>query len=149
MQHIIDRIAQYADIDTRRALGFMPRKLPPNDMVFPLGRIRWCRDDSLNANIVFVSFEDAGIEWHKIVYAIGDDQYELDSCVWNFNDRKREYKMKHEKDGSYIVCTKGYEDYWPNIDDWAKGRRLQRYKTMCGLYMTITHGYHPDWTPLS
>ena len=32
MDNIIERIAHHADIDTRRALGFPPRKLPPSDL---------------------------------------------------------------------------------------------------------------------
>ena len=33
--NIIERIARHADIDTRRALGFLPRKLPPSNLVLP------------------------------------------------------------------------------------------------------------------
>lgn len=32
---LIERIAQFADIDTRRAMGFLPRKLPPSKLVLP------------------------------------------------------------------------------------------------------------------
>lgn len=31
----IERVARFADIDTRRAMGFPPRKLPPSDLVLP------------------------------------------------------------------------------------------------------------------
>lgn len=34
-----ERIASFADIDTRRAMGFPPRKLPPSDLVIKRGRI--------------------------------------------------------------------------------------------------------------
>jgi len=50
MQNIIERIARYADDDTRRAMGFdidaiiklkwPPRKLPPSNLVFPRGTVR-------------------------------------------------------------------------------------------------------------
>jgi hypothetical protein len=29
---LLERIAHFADIDSRRALGFLPRRLPPNDL---------------------------------------------------------------------------------------------------------------------
>ena len=32
MDNIIEHIARHADIDTRRAMGFLPRKLPPSDL---------------------------------------------------------------------------------------------------------------------
>jgi hypothetical protein len=32
MQNIIERITRYADIDTRRAMGLPPGKLPPNNL---------------------------------------------------------------------------------------------------------------------
>ena len=31
MQNLVERIARFADIDTRRAMGFLPRRLPPSD----------------------------------------------------------------------------------------------------------------------
>ena len=35
MDNIIERVARHADIDTRRAMGFPPRKLPPCHFDFP------------------------------------------------------------------------------------------------------------------
>ena len=32
MDNVIERIAHFADIDTRRAMGLKPRKLPPSDL---------------------------------------------------------------------------------------------------------------------
>lgn len=32
MQYLIERIACFADIDTRRAMGFLPGKLPPSNL---------------------------------------------------------------------------------------------------------------------
>ena len=34
---ILERIAHFADIDTRRAMGFLPRRLPPSDLSIRLG----------------------------------------------------------------------------------------------------------------
>jgi hypothetical protein len=35
MQNLIERIAHFADIDTRRAMGFPPRKIIPPDLNLP------------------------------------------------------------------------------------------------------------------
>lgn len=35
MDNVIERITRHADIDTRRAMGFPPRKLPPSNLVLP------------------------------------------------------------------------------------------------------------------
>jgi hypothetical protein len=32
---LIEHIARFADIDTRRAMGFLPKKLPPSDFNIP------------------------------------------------------------------------------------------------------------------
>ena len=32
MDNVIEKISNFADIDTRRAMGFPPRKLPPSDL---------------------------------------------------------------------------------------------------------------------
>jgi hypothetical protein len=32
MDQLIERVAHYADLDTRRAMGLLPRKLPPSDL---------------------------------------------------------------------------------------------------------------------
>ena len=35
MENVIEKIAHHADIDTRRAMGFMPRKIIPPDLNLP------------------------------------------------------------------------------------------------------------------
>jgi hypothetical protein len=35
MKNILDRVARFADIDTRRALGYLPRRLPPSALRLP------------------------------------------------------------------------------------------------------------------
>jgi hypothetical protein len=39
MQNVIERIARHADIDTRHAMGFGPRKMPPSELTIPRGSI--------------------------------------------------------------------------------------------------------------
>ena len=41
MNNVIERIAHFADIDTRRAMGFTPRKLPQTNIVFPERIFGW------------------------------------------------------------------------------------------------------------
>ena len=60
-----ERIARHADIDTRRALGFPPRKLPPSDMKIPLGKTWWY----MGRPFTEVSFDDA---WHTSLVATVD-----------------------------------------------------------------------------
>jgi len=37
MDNLIEHIARYADIDTRRAMGLLPSRLPPSDLTIRLG----------------------------------------------------------------------------------------------------------------
>lgn len=157
-----ERVARFADIDTRRAMGLAPRKLPPSDLAFPLGKIRTSRDHALNAFAVFVSFDDTDIYFYKLFYDAGDDS---DICVWYFNERDRygsyerngipwhrigwpdigrNYRINYGRNGSCTVMTQGWEENWPNLDDWTKnGRELRRYKTTGGRYMIVTLGPGP------
>ena len=41
MNNVIERVARFADIDTRRAMGFQPRKLPPSNLVIKPGKTWW------------------------------------------------------------------------------------------------------------
>lgn len=170
-----DRILQHIDdIDTRRALGLMPRKLPPSDLVFPLGKICTEKDDEIDAFVVFVYFDNVDIYFYKITYITRDHS---DFCGWYFSERDRardydrteipwhriawpesgrEYETVYDKDtNSYSVTIQGWEDNWPNLDDWTEnGRVLQRHRVegrymnrLEDRYMIINSGYHPDWLP--
>ena len=35
MENLLERVALHADADTRRAMGFLPGKLPPSNLVLP------------------------------------------------------------------------------------------------------------------
>jgi hypothetical protein len=67
---IIERIAHFADIDSRRALGFLPRKLPPNDLLIKQGSKWWhmgrpYTEVSFIQNVVSLEAnEDGQIIWH-------------------------------------------------------------------------------------
>ena len=41
MENIVERVANFADIDTRRVLGFPPRKLPRVNFEFPQWTRKW------------------------------------------------------------------------------------------------------------
>ena len=56
MQNVIERIAHYADIDTRRALGFGPRKL-----VLPELNLFSDMEDYLKRRVYFIQLKNARI----------------------------------------------------------------------------------------
>ena len=67
---ILERIAHFADIDSRRGMGFLPRKLPPSDLNIRLGKTRWYRGrpfTEVNLDSFYytrlVSTEDGRIGW--------------------------------------------------------------------------------------
>lgn len=41
MDNVIERIARHADIDTTRAMGLLPGKLPPSNLKLILGKTWW------------------------------------------------------------------------------------------------------------
>jgi len=41
MDQLIERVAHYADLDTRRAMGLLPGKFPPSDIRINRGKIWW------------------------------------------------------------------------------------------------------------
>ena len=55
MENIVERIADFSDIDTRRAMGFPPRKLK---VTFELPQ--WTREDD-GDRVVWLLGEDAGV----------------------------------------------------------------------------------------
>lgn len=113
---IIRIIAFHSDIDTRRAMGFRPLKLPLSDIALPLGRINVETEPGSSATIVNVSFENAGIHFYKIIARTIKEDW--DTCAWYFNqsqgkywmDGGREYKMQHTKDGGYTILSGMYGD---------------------------------------
>lgn len=79
--NIIERIARHADIDTRLAMGFMPRKLPPSNLTIKQGIKKVhcdcenCRslehtEVSLSNSVVVTAFQDGVILWG--FYAVDD-----------------------------------------------------------------------------
>jgi hypothetical protein len=67
MDNFIERIAHYADIDTRRAMGFPPRKLPTSDLNIRVGKTWWYVGRPYNEvsfdNVCIGSTEDGRIWW--------------------------------------------------------------------------------------
>ena len=69
MENVIERVARFADIDTRRALGFKPRKLSPSDLTIrtgtayspfytePFTRV------NINENCNIIASEDGVVSW--------------------------------------------------------------------------------------
>ena len=108
MQNIIERIAHFADIDTRRVMGFPPRKLPLSDLNFPLasecnqGRTRRIR----------LTNADLYVGLSEIVWVFGTDDYmKSRSCYFRRADGRVSFyallKVQHSRhpdlneDGSF------------------------------------------------
>ena len=68
MENIIEHIGRHADIDTRRALGLEPRKLPPSNLMIKRGITRLisgrvCTEVKLSPNKAVVAGKDGKIWW--------------------------------------------------------------------------------------
>lgn len=112
MQNIIERIARFADIDTRRAMGFPPRRLPPSDLNIPMmfedytefnqGRTRYYRLRNAELHVGLC----------EIAWVFGTDDFMLSRSYYFRRDDARvsfysRLKFEHElhpdfnKDGSF------------------------------------------------
>ena len=69
-QDMEERIAHFADIDTRRAMGFKPRKLPPTDF-----HVNFRRVEKVNSHFR-IDFGN-GIEYWLIVR-----ERKVIACTW-------------------------------------------------------------------
>lgn len=80
MENVIERIARHADIDTRRAMGFPPRRLPPSDLNIRVGKTWWYVGRPYNE----VSFDNV---WQKALASTEDGR-----ILWFFGSRKYFYE---------------------------------------------------------
>jgi hypothetical protein len=78
--NILERIAHYADIDTRRAMGFPPRKLPPSDLKIRVGKTWW---------YVGRPFTEVNFENNLYIRVVANEQGNI---RWAFDMRKYEYE---------------------------------------------------------
>ena len=70
MENLIERVARFADIDTRRVMGFLPRRLPPSDLAIRSGVVyspfytpwAFTRVD-INENCNIIAAEDGEVSW--------------------------------------------------------------------------------------
>jgi hypothetical protein len=67
MDNLVERIAHHADMDTRRAMGFPPRKLPPSDLNIKLNFVPhgWGRKIHLGDGVILslTVHPRGGISW--------------------------------------------------------------------------------------
>ena len=83
MQNVIERIAHFADIDTRRALGFQPRKLPPSNLVIIPGKKWW-----------YVGRPFTEVQFRTFIRVIATE----DGFVkWQFWKGNRPYNYEHQR----------------------------------------------------
>jgi hypothetical protein len=82
MQNVIERIAGHADIDTRRAMGFGPRKIVLPDLNLPFkieesGTTNWCKYIELPNAVLYIYSRNTQIVWvfgsHRRYYALNGD----------------------------------------------------------------------------
>jgi hypothetical protein len=93
MKNIIERIARYADIDTRRAMGFGPRRLVLPDLDLPIysddyyskgytdfteGNHRYIR--FVNKRVDKLSYTHMDVTPDEIGWLFGGDDYETSRC---------------------------------------------------------------------
>ena len=132
MDNVIERIAHFADIDTRRAMGFGPRKLPPCHFDFP-------EIEDL-AGYIRVKFnQDVRLTRHY------HSEFQFDSYAWVFGrsmhpSEHRVYAMN--RIGSIGVST-GYdcqESWHPDMNRDGSFKRVrpklnygQRHRKNCIL----------------
>jgi hypothetical protein len=66
---ILERIAHFADIDTRRAMGFLPRRLPPSDLTIRSGTVyapfytEPFTRVNINENCNIIASENGEVSW--------------------------------------------------------------------------------------
>ena len=84
MDKVIERIAHFADIDTRRAMGFKPRKL----VTLPELKIWIPRQHPIFPYIIRVNFDNPEIRIHRWV----DAPYNYNAVFWVFKNADYVYK---------------------------------------------------------
>jgi hypothetical protein len=67
---VLEHIASFADIDTRRAMGFSPRSLPPSNLSFPLRAADTRRIILNDRTHLFV-----GSQGNEIAWVFGADDF--------------------------------------------------------------------------
>ena len=93
MENLIEKIALYADIDTRRALGFAPRKLtiPKLNLHFPDQELRYDNETCIQIPLVDKwtrsdHSDRPDIEMSYRIYDNGKTLFRMLTSVWDSDD---------------------------------------------------------------
>lgn len=73
MDNVIERIAHFADIDTRRAMGFGPRKLPKSNFNFPERQIGYKTIKTVFGHGIEVTQFHYNDSWNAYVWVFNCD----------------------------------------------------------------------------
>ena len=109
--HIIERIAHFADIDTRRAMGFGPRKLVLPDLNLPCNSLTYVEFNQGVSRFIKLTNAQVFITWDEISWVFGTCDFKTSrSYSFRRNGRVSRYallKMEHSwhpdfnEDGSF------------------------------------------------
>ena len=75
MQNIIERIAHYADIDTRRAMGFGPRRLVMPDLNLPCNSVTYVEFTQGVSRFIKLNNAQLYLCRNEIAWVFGTDDF--------------------------------------------------------------------------
>jgi hypothetical protein len=75
MQNIIERVAGHADIDTRRAMGFLPRRLVPPDLILGCNSETYCEFNQGISRFIKLRNAHMYLCRNEIAWVFGTDDF--------------------------------------------------------------------------
>jgi hypothetical protein len=113
MEYIIERVARFADIDTRRAMGFPPRKLTSSNIVLPqrfltYGSVKIIFDRGIRFTLFYYEGANQAVCWS---FGCGGPPWEQRGYVFRsggrieiYNDfgKQDSWHPDFNEDGSFI-----------------------------------------------
>jgi hypothetical protein len=116
MKNILERIAHYADIDARRAMGFLPRKLHPSNIVLPeriltFGSVKFIFDRGIRFTMFYYQGANEAVCWS---FGCGGDTREQRGYVFRSGGKIEIYNRS------------GQQDSWhPDLNEDGSFKRAQ------------------------
>ena len=100
MQNLVERVGHFADIDTRRAMGFLPRKLPPSIIVLPeriltFGSVKFIFDRGIRFTMFYYQGANEAVCWS---FGCGGDTREQRGYVFRNGGRIEIYNERGQQD---------------------------------------------------
>ena len=108
MERLLHHVGAYADIDTRRALGLPPRKLPPSNL--PLRTDFKDYIELYDGKSKIIVFDEAGVKLYV----------SPDTVTWQFNTRNfpksRTYVFRRDGQTSFYSLMKLEHSFHPDLN---------------------------------